>query len=121
MAREVLDLLVHGVACMILCRVFFCQSRRLERKPFKEGLRALDSFIDPMLHALCDLNILWCMLHNEITFALIKMCQILAHFNEPIPGVVIKQGMLGKNGAVRSITTGNEVVPNRMWPDVMYL
>ena len=32
-----------------------------------------------------------------------------AHLNLPIPGVMIEQGMLGKNGAVRPITPGNEV------------
>ncbi len=31
-----------------------------------------------------------------------------AHLNEPIPGVMIEQGMLGKNDAARSYTTGNE-------------
>ncbi len=37
------------------------------------------------------------------------MCQILAHFDEPFPGVMNEQGMLGENGASRSITPGNEV------------
>ena len=35
--------------------------------------------------------------------------RILANFNEPIPGVMIEQGMLGKNDAARSIIPGNEV------------
>ena len=33
----------------------------------------------------------------------------MAHLNLTIPGVMIEQGILGKNGAARSITPGNEV------------
>ncbi len=35
--------------------------------------------------------------------------QILAHFNQQIPVVMSKLGMLRKNGATRSITPGNGV------------
>ena len=41
---------------------------------------------------------------------LIKISYILGDFLVTIPGVMIEQGMLGKNGAARSITPGNEVV-----------
>ena len=37
------------------------------------------------------------------------MCEHIAHLNLPIQGVMIEQGMLGENGAARSITPGNEV------------
>ena len=40
------------------------------------------------------------------------MCHILEHFARPRPGVMIEQGMLGKNGAARSITHGDEVGGN---------
>ena len=36
---------------------------------------------------------------------------LTAHLNWPTPGVMIEQGMLGKNGAVRAITPGNEDGP----------
>ncbi len=47
----------------------------------------------------------WCLFYGLQYFSarverigpvLIKICWILAHFNEPIPGVMIEQGMLGK-------------------------
>ena len=46
---------------------------------------------------------------NRSTTGLIVISHIFGYFEVTLPGVMIEQGMLGKNGAARAITPGNEV------------
>ena len=53
---------------------------------------------------------------NRSTTGLIVISHILGYFEVTLSGVMIEQGMLGKNGAARSITPGNELVKTSFSP-----